>query len=54
MSDTTTAAPANPPAVTTPVPDLADQTIAQPTADDRPFQVVSDFDPAGDQPKAIT
>ncbi|MDW3213275.1 MAG: excinuclease ABC subunit UvrB [Ilumatobacteraceae bacterium] len=44
MSDTT---------VTAPVPDLAGQPIAQPTADDRPFRVVSDFEPDGDQPKAI-
>ncbi len=44
MSDTT---------VTAPVPDLAGQPISQPTADDRPFRVVSDFEPDGDQPKAI-
>ncbi|MAT03593.1 MAG: excinuclease ABC subunit B [Acidimicrobiaceae bacterium] len=27
--------------------------VAQPTAEERPFQVVSEFAPAGDQPKAI-
>jgi excinuclease ABC subunit B len=44
MSDTTVSAP---------VPDLAGQPIAQPTSEDRPFRVVSDFEPDGDQPKAI-
>ena len=44
MSDTT---------VTAPVPDLAGQPIAQPTSDDRPFRVVSDYEPDGDQPTAI-
>ena len=44
MSDTT---------VTAPVPDLADQPFAQPTTGDRPSRVVSDFEPDGDQPKAI-
>jgi excinuclease ABC subunit B len=44
MSDTT---------VTAPVPDFAGQPIAQPTGDDRPFRVVSEFEPDGDQPKAI-
>jgi excinuclease ABC subunit B len=46
MSDTTITA-------TAPVPDLAGQSIAQPTADHRPFRVVSDFAPDGDQPTAI-
>ncbi len=45
MSDTT---------VTAPVPDLAGQPIAQPTSGDRPFRVVSDYQPDGDQPTAIT
>jgi len=48
MSDTTVTAP-----VTAPVPDLGGQPIAQPTSDDRPFRVVSDFEPDGDQPQAI-
>jgi excinuclease ABC subunit B len=39
--------------VTAPVPDLAGQPIAQPTSVDRPFRVVSDFAPDGDQPAAI-
>jgi excinuclease ABC subunit B len=34
-------------------PDLVAGLTAQPTADERPFRVVSDFEPAGDQPKAI-
>ena len=44
MSDTT---------VTAPVPDLAGQPIAQPTTAEVPFRVESDYQPDGDQPKAI-
>ena len=38
---------------TTIPPDLGSMPVAQPTAEERPFQVVSEFAPAGDQPKAI-
>ena len=33
--------------------DDAEQPIAQPTGEERRFRVVSDYEPAGDQPKAI-
>ncbi len=38
---------------TTIPPELAAMPVAQPIAEERPFQVVSEFEPSGDQPKAI-
>ena len=38
---------------TTIPPDLASMPVAQPIADERPFKVESEFEPSGDQPKAI-
>jgi excinuclease ABC subunit B len=38
---------------TTIPPDLASMPVAQPTAEERPFTVESEFAPAGDQPAAI-
>ncbi|MEQ8438165.1 MAG: excinuclease ABC subunit UvrB [Ilumatobacter fluminis] len=38
---------------TTIPPELAAMPVAQPIAEERPFQVESEFEPSGDQPKAI-